>query len=93
VVEHAGLDLIIGQPRRRTHDHLGKARLAGLALWRKWNLRQHCQPVPHQAQAAQAVGERLGQHWFDRAGEVPRIAARKGLGIQRAGTAAAAGGT
>ena len=71
VVEHAGLDLIIGKPRCGAHDNLRKARLAGLALCGKGNFCQHGQPVHIGAQAAQAIGKHLWQHGLDRFGEIP----------------------
>ena len=90
LVQQAGLDLIIGQARRRAHDSLRKARLARLTLGGKGNFCQHGQPVHVGAQAAQAVGQNFGQHGLHGAGKIPGIAARKGFGVKRAGAAAPA---
>ena len=77
-----GLDLVVGQAGLAFDHGVVEPGLAGLAVQGIGRVHDHGQSRHVRAQAAQAVGQGLGEHGLHRQGEIVGIAPRQGLRVQ-----------
>ena len=78
------LRLFVGEPRGGTHDAAPEA-MPGLSPRAiKAHFNEKAAAIFARAQAAPAIGKRLGQHGHDAIGEINRIPARPGFAVQMA---------
>ena len=78
------LRLFVGEPRGGTHDAAPEAMPSLSPRAIKAHFHEKAAAIFARAQAAPAIGKRLGQHGHNAIGEINRIAARPGFAVQMA---------
>jgi hypothetical protein len=79
------LDLLVGQACRRAHEAARESVSLFMAVGAKPHMDGEAGARDVRLQRTQLVRQRLGQHRHDAVGEVDRIAALLGLGVERVG--------
>ena len=83
-IDQHGGHLVVGEPRLRAHDGLEEAGAGDPTLVVEQQLGRHAEPVDPGVERAEAIAQDLRKHGDHAVGEIDRVAALTGLGVEGA---------